>query len=163
MKRVSLGTDAAVSHTCTRALRLWRCSAELPGFSAGSGSPFPLQGVPAGGQEPPFAALAFSSIPVILQGKAGKPKYLHHFVAWAEIPLSGLWLRSRATVKGNKWNEALSLIFVAKQMFPVSYYWENVSASCLPFSLPPEGMWETQTGHFARSTPPRMTLPIIPP
>lgn len=58
----------------------------------------------------PFAELAFSSIPVILRGKAGKPKYLHNFVAWAEIPVSGLWLQSQAMAEGNKGNVALLLI-----------------------------------------------------
>lgn len=140
---------------------------ELPGFfwrlGKTSRPPFPPWGVPVGCQEPPFAALAFSSIPVILQCKAGKPNYPHNFVAGAEIPISGLWLQSQAMAEGNKWNMALLLTLVTEQMFPVSCYWENASASHLPFSLPPEGTWETQKWQFARSTLPLITLPIISP
>lgn len=52
----------------------------------------------------PFAALAFGSVPVIPQGKAGKTKCLHHSVASAEIPISGSWPESQRMAEGNKWN-----------------------------------------------------------
>lgn len=41
---------------------------------------------------------------------------------------------------------------------PISRYWENASASHLPFSLPPEGMWESRKGNLLGCNSPLMFI-----
>lgn len=48
---------------------------------------------------------------------------------------------------------------------PISCYWENASASHLPFSLPPEGVWESRKGNLLgvhhRCNSPLMFIPCL--
>lgn len=157
-------------HWCCRttALHTWVSvrDVELFGFFWRWGKPSRPPRPPRGflqDARSPFAALAFSSIPTAPQGKAGKPKWLHHFVIWTGIPTSGLGLQSQGMVAINRtW---FSCFLVTKQTFPGSRYWENALAWCLP-SPPGTGRCSEGSllgGHRRFYHFPSMYIPLLRP
>lgn len=115
MKRVGLSTDVAVSPPCA-CVRVLGWAVELSGCSWRQWQTLPAWSSSCAKPGAPSAALAFSSIPIVLQAKLERSKYPHNAVAWAEIPIPGSLFQ--AMVERNQWNVALVLILVTEQMFP---------------------------------------------